>query len=135
MSNLGKIPLDPHSEVTHFRSLVGDLIAAETPNPDIGEYQIFSDADIIGYLAANPDNVYRAVADGYRALASRAALETKVVKDYDLQVDLTKRSAAMLAVADQFDIRADNHDNANGGSFFENVGNQPVGWWENARLF
>lgn len=114
--NPGIYPPDPETSVGRFRYLYGDTLA-EPYNPDEPGYRNFtelSDSEIETYLATSGDSVLRALSRYYIALAGRAASESKSVKDYDLQVDLTKRSADLLKVAAMWASQADEEDMAAG---------------------
>lgn len=107
MANEGVYPIDPASAVGQFRVLAGDSNPVEVLGGDRAEFRLWSDAEIEVYLSLSPDNVFRAVADGCWALASAAAAEAKVVKDYDLQVDLAKRARELRETATRMGERAD----------------------------
>lgn len=111
-ANIGNVPPDFNSPTGRFRLLAQDIVAADlTPAvPGQGQYSLFSDLEIAGYLAIYPDSLFRAVGTAYKALAGQAALRAKVVKDFDLQVDLTKRADALNEAADAFFERADADD-------------------------
>jgi hypothetical protein len=112
MSNIGNTPPDFNAPTGKFRLIAQDINYTElSPSvPGQGAYELFSDAEIAGYMSLYPDSLFRAVGTAYRSLAGRAALEAKIVKDFDLQVDLTKKAAALEAAADAFFERADADD-------------------------
>ena len=118
MSNtVGLLNIDPASRLGQFRALAGDTSAVENAEtPGFGTYKLFSDVEIETYLSLNPDNIYRAVADGYNGLASTAAVEAKIVKDYDLQVDLRHRSNQLSIAAARWYEEADKYDLRTGSS-------------------
>ena len=107
--NPGVYPVEPDSLVGQFRLLYGDMSAeAYDPYvPGVGNFKELSDAEIDGYLRQGRDNVSRAIGFYLLALASRAALLAKSVKDYDLQVDTTKRASELREAADVWFDRAD----------------------------
>jgi len=99
--NDGIAPPDMTTEVGVFRALIGDMEfeAYDPPEAGHGNYQMFSDNDILGFLAAGKDNISRGVGYAYLALAGRAAIESKQVKDFDLTVDTTKRPTELRLIA------------------------------------
>lgn len=115
--NPGEYPLDPASEVGQYRLIFGDTNAEEYDPAVPGQrtYTYFSDAEITAMLA-QAGTTTRAVAYGYLKLASAAAVESKSVKDYDLQIDLTKRAADLRATAQVWFERADDEDDADGNA-------------------
>ena len=95
----------------------GDTVATELlpPIEGVRMYRELSDAEIEGFLAqAANESIPRAIGLYVLSLATRAALEAKTVKDYDLQLDLTKRSGELRAAAQMWFDRADAEDAANG---------------------
>ena len=110
--NDGLVPLDPATPVGQFRIMVGDT-TAEAYDPPVagrGNYAMFSDLEIEGFIAAAGDNLYRAVGFSYLTLAGQAARESKSVKDFDLSIDLTKRATDLRLIADTWFVRADDQD-------------------------
>ena len=110
--NDGLVPLDPATPVGQFRIMVGDT-TAEAYDPPVagrGNYTMFSDLEIEGFIAASGDNLYRAVGFSYLTLAGQAAMESKSVKDFDLSIDLTKRATDLRLIADTWFGRADDQD-------------------------
>lgn len=106
--NRGVAPLDPSSDVGKFRLLIGDTSYEELDPPEVGygDYGMFSDDEIQVFLDQGEtleDSAYLA----YMQLAAAAAIESKSVKDFDLQVDLTKRSGDLRAIALMWRERAD----------------------------
>lgn len=108
-ANDGASPLDPQSEVGKFRVLIGDTDAEEydPPQSGRGNYAVFSDVEIEGFIAVAGGDIYRAIGNGYLTLAGQAAIESKSVRDFDLTVDLTKRAADLRLIAFQWFERAD----------------------------
>lgn len=98
--NKGVAPPDMSTDVGKFRALVGDL-SYEPLTPPVsgyGSYKLFSDAEIEVFLAAS-ESFEGAAALAYTQLAGQAALESRTVKDFDLQVDLTKRATDLRLIA------------------------------------
>lgn len=108
MANPGKYPLDPASEVGRFRLLIGDVtsVPLDPPVADVQNYKLFSDAEIEVFLlgAESPEEAaYRA----YMQLAGAAAMESRTIRDLDLQVDLSKRATDLRLIAAEWKNRAD----------------------------
>lgn len=112
MVNAGIAPPDPQTDVGAIRYLIGDAEYTELdpPQDDMGAYEMFSDDQITTFLELGEGSTNRAIAYAYLNLASQAALQSKTVKDFDLQVDLTKRSADLRAIAAMWFDRADEED-------------------------
>lgn len=124
MVNRGIAPPDPGTDVGQFRFTFGDTEYTDLPEPEIGygDYVYFSDDEITALLARADDSITRAIGYAYLTLASRAAIQSKFVKDYDLQIDSTKRSADLRAIAQFWFDQADDEDDNNGlGEYFELV--------------
>ena len=77
-------------------------------------YLINSDAEIESFLALGADSQSRAIGHWYLSMSGAAARESKSVKDYDLQIDLTKRSNDLRATALLYFSQADEEDSAAG---------------------
>lgn len=124
--NPGEYPLNIESPVGHFRTVYGDIYSEpyDPVVPDIQNYKELSDGEIEGFLAqSSGGSVPRAIGLYVLSLSSRAALEAKAVKDYDLQIDTTKRAADLRASAQLWFDRADADDIAEGfGDIFEIYG-------------
>lgn len=106
--NQGQYPIDYSSDVGRFRVLAGD--ASGSPiGDDLASFQYWSDAEIAVYLE-DSSSVYWAIAKAYLALASQAAIESKSVKDYDLQVNLTYRADDLREMARMWEQRAKGDD-------------------------
>ena len=110
--NPGAHPVDLASPVGQFRAMVGDLNSESyTPvEPGIQNFLRFSDAEIEGYLTQAEGSINRAVGYSYLYLAGQAAMEALAIKDYDLQVDSTKRAADLRAIAQMWFGLADTDD-------------------------
>lgn len=109
MTNTGVAPYDPNTLVGQVRVLTGDVTYG-TPSGGYAEYELFSDAEITAYLSIAEDNILRASGYAYSALAARASVDAKSVKDFDLSVDLRNRSDKLQATADAFFNQADEKD-------------------------
>lgn len=117
MANIGQTPPDYSAPIGRFRLLAQDTNYIDL-NPVVtgqGSYDLFSDAEVSGYIAMFEGySMYRSVAAAYLAMAGRAAMAAKMTKDFDLQVDLTKRQAALNEAAAAFQERAEEEDLRNG---------------------
>lgn len=114
--NVGQAPADLQAPIGQFRLLANDL--ASTPlNPNVagrGQYELFSDAEIAAFINLYPTSMLRSVGVAYMTLAGRAATESAITKDYDLQVDLTKKAADLRATATAYFTRADAENDMTG---------------------
>lgn len=121
--NPGGVPVDLSSDVGQFRAMVGDLQyeAYDPPEPGFGNYEKFSDSEIEAYLAQADGSVPRAIGYSYLYLAGQAALESQSVKDYDLQIDSTKRAGDLRAMAQMWFGLADDEDLSSAEEAFEIV--------------
>lgn len=115
MALIGVAPPNPATNTGRFRYLIGDAEYTELdpPQDGKGDYEMFSDDQITTFLELGEGSTNRAIAYAYLNLASQAALQSKTVKDFDLQVDLTKRSADLRAIAAMWFDRADEEDSDN----------------------
>ena len=124
--NPGEHPLDPESLVGRFRLTYGDVYSEPYAPvvPGVQNYKELSDAEIEAFLAQSTnESIPRAIGLYVLSLATRAALEAKTVKDYDLQLDNTKRSGELRAAAQLWFDRADAEDIEAGlGDIFEIYG-------------
>lgn len=118
--NPGEYPVDMTKPVGVFRALVGDTESTpyDPPEPGVQNYEMFSDADIEGFLAAGNDSLNRAVGYAYLALAGRAALVASSQKDFDLSLDDTKRPTELRLIAQSWFDKADKEDAASQDAFF-----------------
>ena len=109
--NPGVYPLDPNTDVGKLRVIIGDTNSTPYSPPQAGiqNYAMFSDVEMEVLIASN-DSLLRAASSAYFSLAAQAALNAKSVKDYDLSVDLTKRSSELRAIAEGFKDQADAED-------------------------
>lgn len=121
--NPGEYPVDLTSKVGQFRALTGDLNSTpyDPAYPGFQNFVKFSDAEIEGYLAQGGDSVARAIGYSYLYLAGQAAMESAAIKDYDLQIDKTKRAADLTAIAKLWFGQADEEDVISGEEAFEIV--------------
>lgn len=106
--NRGVAPLNPASEVGQMRLLLGDTtyVAMVPVEPGFGNYTLFSDNEITAFLVSGGSQE-GAAALAYLQLAGAAAMESKSIKDVDLQVDLTKRANDLRQIAAMWQSKAD----------------------------
>lgn len=118
--NDGVVPVDPTTDVGKFRVLVGDTTAEKyaPDEPGRGNYAMFSDVEIEGFVALAEGSISRAIGNAYLTLAGRAALESKSVKDFDLTIDVTKRPDSLRQIAYEWFARADKEDAAETDAFY-----------------
>lgn len=121
--NPGEIPVDPTTPVGLFRTLYGDTdyTLYDPDEPGWANFEELSDAEIKGFLLQGGDSTSRGIGYLYLAMAGQAAKESRNVKDYDLQVDLTKRAADLRAIAEMWFGRADDDDAISAEEGFELV--------------
>lgn len=121
--NPGQYPVDLASKVGQFRALTGDLNSTpyDPVEPGYQNFDKFSDAEIEGYLTQGGDSVARAIGYSYLYLAGQAALESKTIKDYDLQIDKTKRATDLTNIAKLWFSQADGEEVIAGEEAFEIV--------------
>lgn len=105
-------PPDPDTAVGQFRFLIGDTDF----DADKGTYARFTDGSITSYLEMGAGNTNRAIGYAYLALSSQAAEKSKSIKDYDLQIDLTRRAKDLRDTAAMWFGLADADDEIGGGS-------------------
>lgn len=106
MATTGTAPPNFNSPTGQFRLLANDAVFSNVVD-GFGQYALFSDDDINGLLGLHPESMLRAVGYGYLSLAANAAVQSTIVKDYDLSADLTKRAAELRSTARLFFDRAD----------------------------
>lgn len=116
--NPGEYPLDPTSATGQFRLVYGDThsTAYDPVEPGYQNYDELSDEEIEGYLLAGGDSTARAIGYYYLRLSGKAALASKSIKDYDLQVDTSKRASQLADIAAQWFARADEDDILDGSA-------------------
>lgn len=110
--NPGAWPVDLASPVGQFRAMAGDLNSEpfDPVEPGFQSFEKFSDAEIEAYLEQGAGSLNRALGLSYLYLAGQAAMESLAIKDYDLQVDSTKRAADLRAIAQMWFGLADSED-------------------------
>lgn len=118
MPNRGVAPYDSSTPTGRFRVFYGDVAyTALTPAEEgYGDYTELSDAEIEAFLTSANGSVYRAIGNYYAILAGNAAKVSSSIRDYDLQVDNTKRPADLLNLAKHWWGLADGEDTEAGTS-------------------
>lgn len=106
--NPGAFPLDPTSPIGQFRLASGDTQSQpyEPVRPGLQNYTYLSDDEVALFLVQGQDATDTALGYWYLSLAGQAAMQSKSVKDYDLQIDLTKRAGDLRAQATFYFDRA-----------------------------
>lgn len=112
MVNRGVAPYDTSTPIGVLRVTIGDTIYAplDPPESGFGDYEMFSDTELTGFVDLGEENVFRSAGFAFMSLAGKAALESKMIKDYDLQVDLRNRSRDLREAAFGFFAQADARD-------------------------
>lgn len=112
----GVAPVDAETLVGKFRLEYGDTEYEEYDPPvdGVGNFKELSDAEIENLLESGGNSVNGALGKYYLALAGHAAQQAKLVKDYDLQVNLMDRSTRLLAVANRYMDEAAKEDRESG---------------------
>lgn len=121
--NPGVYPLESETPVGQFRLVYGDAHSApySPVEPGFQNYDELSDAEIEAFLVVGGGSLNRAIGYYYLSLAGAASKTAKQIKDYDLQVDTTKRSADLRAIAQWWFDQADNDDVISAEEGFEIV--------------
>ena len=112
MVNRGVAPADSSTDVGRFRYLYGDITYTDLDPVEAGygDYSELSDSEIEVFLSVSDDSVSRAIGYYYLQLAGQAAKVAESVKDYDLQIDESKKSEAFRKAAMDWFDRADTDD-------------------------
>jgi len=110
--NKGVYPLDPLTLVGQFRLASGDVISVPFDPVQAGfqNYTYWSDDEIAQFIVLGGTSQNRAIGYAWLQASAGAALASKTVKDYDLQVDLTKRSEDLRKTAQFYFDLAEGED-------------------------
>lgn len=102
--NRGIAPPDMSTAVGQTRALLGDVEYTEydPPQTGFGMYEKMSDLEIEGFLARSDNSPEGAMYFVYLQISGDAAFASRMIRDFDLQVDTTKRSGEFLAIADRW---------------------------------
>lgn len=113
MANPGAYPVDTATKVGQLRIFLGDVNSVPLDPPITGQqdYTSFSDAQLQSYIDASGDNLTRAMAFAYLALASSygASVEPEWQTD-DLHVKEDGRADFYLSLANKYFGLADAED-------------------------
>lgn len=122
MANKGVAPFQPNTEVGRFRALAGDVTYTELDPPEqgFGDFTFWSDAEIEAFIGAS-ESLPWAIYYAYLQAASTAASQSVTIRDFDLQVDLSKRADGLRNIAALWLARAQDEDAAAGEDAFEIV--------------
>lgn len=112
MANVGVYPLAADTLVGQFRIAYGDVdsVPLDPVVPGYQDYTELSDDEITAFLLQGSDSVTRAIGFYYIRLSGDAAKESRAIKDYDLSVDLTKRSNDLRETAKLYFDAANEED-------------------------
>jgi hypothetical protein len=97
--------LDYRTPIGQMRSALGDT-NVEDP--------LFSDPELQALLDLNEDNVFGAIADAFRRIASETALLYKVIRTDDLQVNGSQMAETFLKSAEKYDKKAERYEETGG---------------------
>ena len=102
---------------TDYRTPIGQMRAAlgDTSVDD----PLFSDPDLQALIDLNEDNVFGAIADAFRRIATETALLYKVVRTDDLQVNGAQMAEPFLKSAEKYDKKAEKYEEAGGLSLID----------------
>lgn len=108
VENKGVAPPDTATDTGKLRVVLGDLSFTDLEPPELGfgNYTLFGDSELETFLEIG-GGLEAAASLAFMQLATSAAMESKTVRDYDLQVDLTKRSKEFRDLAQMWKDRAD----------------------------
>lgn len=106
MAKTGVAPLDPTTLTGQARNLIGDSDAMNIVE-GVGEYQYFSDAEILGFLSTSGQSPLRAAGSAVSQLATSEALKAVLIVDQDLQVNTNNRALLLKGIADTLFKQAD----------------------------
>lgn len=115
----GIAPPDFSTPVGLFRAELPDVNYTELTPPEsgYGAYEEMSDTEIEGLIAAAGGSYLRALGKYYLILAGQSAKTSASIKDYDLAIDETKRSADLRSIAAYYFGLADDEDNSGEDAF------------------
>ena len=102
--NRGIAPPDMDTPLGKLRAILGDVTYTELDpaEPGFGNYAMFSDTELDAFLALSDSSVEGGAFFAYTQMAGAAARESTMTRDFDLQVDLTKRATDLRMVAGSY---------------------------------
>lgn len=127
----GIAPADPATPVGQFRFAAGDseFQPYDPPEEGFGLYQLWSDADIIGLLAAAGGSVPRAVSLAYLQIGASFASQGATIKTDDLSVSVKDSVGNWVNLAKYWREVADQEADRAANDYFELVPVRDVGGW------
>ena len=122
-SNPGVAPLDPNTEVGRFRLLAGDATSKplDPAVPGMGDYAIWSDAEIEAFLALSGGNIPRAIATAYMQMAAAWNSSSATIRTDDLQYQVKDSVGSWLNLADYWNKVADSEEERAINDYFDLV--------------
>lgn len=122
--NVGVAPPDRDTNVGKMRFALGDSDWVPTDDPAIpgmGQYQLFSDDELLTFLELADDNVARAIAMAYRQIGASWASTGATIKTDDLTYSAKDSVGNWLNLAAYWDKVADDQDQRAIDSYFDLV--------------
>lgn len=112
--NIGVAPPDFSTEVGKLRLNIGDTDYEPLDPPVVGQgnYQMFSDVELTGYLDAGDNSISRATGLVYLAIAGMVAKDASLIKTFDLSVDNRNAPEQLRLIAKEWFVRSDEEDAA-----------------------
>lgn len=131
-TKLGIAPADPTTDVGKFRFAAGDSEYQPTDPPaeGFGLYQLWSDADIIGLLAASGGSVARAVAFAYAQIGASFATSGATIKTDDLSASVKDSVGNWLALSNFWRDIADGEDAGAINDYWDLVPVRETDYWD-----
>lgn len=127
----GVAPADPSTDIGLFRFSAGDSEYEEydPPEPGFALYQLWSDADIIGLLAAAGGSVPRAVSLAYAQIGASFATSGATIKTDDLSVSAKDSVGNWLALSKFWKDVADEEAARAVDDYFEMTPVRETNYW------
>lgn len=119
MSNPGVYPVDSTTDVGKLRILLGDVNSVPLDPPVTGQtdFTSFSDSQLQGYIDASSDNLTRAMAFAYLALAAAYGSGGPEWQTDDLHVKEDGTGGFYLSLANRYFGLADDEDGLAGSDY------------------
>lgn len=121
--NVGIAPPDKATNVGKMRFALGDSewIDLDPPQVGLGQYQLFSDAELETFLELADNNIARAIAMAYRQIGASWASSGATVKTDDLTYSAKDSVGNWVNLASYWDKVADDQDERAANNFFDLV--------------
>lgn len=122
--NVGVAPPDKDTDVGKMRFALGDSEWVPTDDPAIpgmGQYQLFSDAELETFLLLADGNIARAIAMAYRQIGASWASTGATIKTDDLTYSAKDSVGNWLNLAAYWDKVADDQDARAADNYFDLV--------------